>query len=163
MPSLSVLAGPAGLAPGIELTFFYPSTEWRMAQSFECFCSTASCRGRIAGASDMSSQQLEGMWLNGYIREMLEEWDAQDGSGKAVVNGTGLEHGYGHWHVQSQSDIALNGNGNGNGKNAAKNGHGWDGGVVDGVNSDAGEASAARSGPTSRELSGEMGGDTKSN
>ncbi|KAG2171683.1 hypothetical protein INT43_008063, partial [Umbelopsis isabellina] len=26
------------LAPGAEITFFYPSTEWDMAQPFDCWC-----------------------------------------------------------------------------------------------------------------------------
>jgi hypothetical protein len=191
MPSRSILAGPLGLRPGTELTFFYPSTEWRMAQSFECFCNTKSCRGRIAGASDMSAQQLEGMWLNGFIREMLEERDLAEGGhtqarGTAQTRGNGTanvrasgrdgmrESGVGHWHVQSQSESLMNGtatgnngngNGNGNGKNAKNNGRNRDGGARNDADKakDVGEVGAGRMGPTSRELSGEMGGDTKSN
>jgi hypothetical protein len=33
-----VLAGPRGLAEGQDITFFYPSTEWDMAQGFDCSC-----------------------------------------------------------------------------------------------------------------------------
>lgn len=33
-----VRAGPAGLKQGQDITFFYPSTEWDMAQGFECTC-----------------------------------------------------------------------------------------------------------------------------
>lgn len=33
-----VRAGPAGLKKGQDITFFYPSTEWDMAQGFECSC-----------------------------------------------------------------------------------------------------------------------------
>lgn len=90
-----------------------------MAQPFDCLCGTPSCRGRIAGARDMTRAQLDGLWLNGHIRELLEERD----------------------HTT-------------NGHHAG----GFD---------DAGRASTAgaplgaqRRGPTSRELSGEMGGDT---
>jgi hypothetical protein len=93
MPTLSILAGPRGLRPGDELTFFYPSTEWRMAQAFDCFCGTPSCRGRISGAESMDPKALEGVWLNGFMREMLGERDAgvliEDGieAGSETVNG----------------------------------------------------------------------------
>jgi len=66
--------GPRGLQVGDELTFFYPSTEWDMAQPFDCLCGAPTCRGRISGAKAMGEQgQLDGTWLNGHIREMLEE------------------------------------------------------------------------------------------
>lgn len=117
-----------------------------MAQPFDCFCGAAACRGKIAGAKDMEPKQLEGLWLNGHIRELKDE--------------------------QSQA--------------AQKNGHGGDllpagvGGADDptaqALRDALGHAekvveaaraallgyvgTAARRGPTSRELSGEMGGDT---
>lgn len=78
MPSLSILAGPHGLRPGDELTFFYPSTEWAMAQGFDCFCGTPSCRKRIDGAGSMRADDLKGFWLNGYIRDLLAEKAAAD-------------------------------------------------------------------------------------
>jgi len=149
MPTLSILAGPAGLQPGTELTFFYPSTEWAMAQSFDCFCGTPSCKGRIAGAREMSEKQLEGMWLNGFIRDMLEE----RGLEKAKMYGHGLgsvAHGPGgQGHGHRGEDMF-------NGMKHARNGA---------VNAPAHvvEGGAVRKGPTSRELSGEMGGDTTSN
>ncbi|KAH6850864.1 hypothetical protein B0I37DRAFT_123275 [Chaetomium sp. MPI-CAGE-AT-0009] len=124
--SMNIIAGPKGLQPGDELTFFYPSTEWYMAQPFDCLCGTATCRGRIAGARDMAPAQLDGLWLNGHIRALLEERDA--GREKQTNNGT-------------------------NGTN------GTAGGVYDAAAGSA-SAGAQRRGPTSRELSGEMGGDT---
>jgi hypothetical protein len=84
---MSFLAGPRGLQPGDELTFFYPSSEWHMAQPFDCFCGSATCRGRIAGAGQMTEKQLEGIFLNGYIREMLEE-KRLTAKKAAVTNGT---------------------------------------------------------------------------
>ncbi len=93
MASLSILAGPQGLRPGSELTFFYPSTEWTMAQPFACFCGTRSCKGRIAGASAMSAEQLRGMWLNGFIREMLEERDVELRKGHGCGQGAGDNEG----------------------------------------------------------------------
>lgn len=31
-------AGSAGIKAGDDITFFYPSTEWEMAQPFDCAC-----------------------------------------------------------------------------------------------------------------------------
>ncbi|RKF57521.1 hypothetical protein GcC1_188044 [Golovinomyces cichoracearum] len=67
-----VRTGPEGLKVGQELTFFYPSTEWTMVQSFDCTCGTPSCLGRISGARDIGSTRLSGYWLNSHIRELLE-------------------------------------------------------------------------------------------
>jgi len=39
------------IAEGDELTFFYPSTEWKMSQPFECLCKTHSCLKSIQGAA----------------------------------------------------------------------------------------------------------------
>jgi hypothetical protein len=41
------------LAPGDELTFFYPSTEWEMAEPFDCLCGAVGCLGTIVGAKDL--------------------------------------------------------------------------------------------------------------
>jgi hypothetical protein len=107
-----------------------------MAQSFDCLCATPTCRGRIAGARDMTPRQLEGLWLNGHIRALLEErerGDADAGAGgckKQQANGT-------------------------NGVNGIADAYDAFGAGVSGVS-----AGAQRRGPTSRELSGEMGGDT---
>jgi hypothetical protein len=62
-----------GLKEGDELTFFYPSTEWDMAQPFGCLCKSGECRGEIRGARDMDRGVLEGYWLNMHIVEMLAE------------------------------------------------------------------------------------------
>ena len=66
-----------GLKEGDELTFFYPSTEWSMAQPFECLCKTEACAGEIKGARDMSKEVLGRYWLNKHIEEMLAERDGQ--------------------------------------------------------------------------------------
>ncbi|KAK3493347.1 hypothetical protein B0T13DRAFT_49189 [Neurospora crassa] len=71
--NMNVIAGPKGIQIGEELTFFYPSTEWTMAQPFDCLCAKPTCRGRISGARDMTDAQLAGAWLNGHIRDLLEE------------------------------------------------------------------------------------------
>lgn len=62
-----------GLKEGDELTFFYPSSEWDMAQPFDCLCKQECCRGRITGAKDMSAEVLAQYWLNQHIEELLQE------------------------------------------------------------------------------------------
>lgn len=44
-----------------------------MAQPFDCLCGTPTCRGHISGAKDMPPSKLEGLWINGHIRELSEE------------------------------------------------------------------------------------------
>jgi hypothetical protein len=66
-----------GLRAGDELTFFYPSTEWHMAQPFDCQCQEAECRGTISGAKGTSPRILKQYWLNSHIEELLEEDQAQ--------------------------------------------------------------------------------------
>ncbi|WFC98588.1 hypothetical protein MYAM1_001318 [Malassezia yamatoensis] len=48
---------------GEPLTFFYPSTEWHMAQPFECNCNAHY----IAGADSLSMEQLQVYFLNEHI------------------------------------------------------------------------------------------------
>lgn len=61
------------LRKGDELTFFYPSSEWDMAQPFQCRCGTARCIGWVDGAGNLADSVLKGYWLNGHIEQMLEE------------------------------------------------------------------------------------------
>jgi len=65
-----------GLKAGDELTFFYPSTEWDMAQPFDCHCKEAECKGIISGAKNMSVEVLSKYWLNAHIEELLKETSA---------------------------------------------------------------------------------------
>ncbi|CAL5869895.1 uncharacterized protein PFLUO_LOCUS4128 [Penicillium psychrofluorescens] len=62
------------LKAGDALTFFYPSTEWEMDQPFQCTCGAGDglCRGWISGAGDMPPEALDGYWLNGHIRAMID-------------------------------------------------------------------------------------------
>ena len=62
-----------GLKEGDELSFFYPSTEWDMAQPFDCLCGAKECRGKISGAKDMPAEVLKKYWLSSHIQELLEE------------------------------------------------------------------------------------------
>jgi SET domain len=57
----------APITPGEQFTFFYPSTEWEMAQPFDCQCGTPSCIGQITGASQISEEVLSRYRLTEYI------------------------------------------------------------------------------------------------
>lgn len=59
------------LKAGDELVYFYPSTEWTMAQPFTCGCGTARCLGTIDGAGSLPREVLERYDLSPYIRQAL--------------------------------------------------------------------------------------------
>ena len=56
---------------GTPVTFFYPSTEWDMAQPFECFCSSKDCLGLVSGAKDIPRPILSKYFLNQHIKQAL--------------------------------------------------------------------------------------------
>jgi len=64
------------------VTFWYPSTEWSMAQRFECSCGTERCRGWIAGAAEMDEDVVRSYWLNEHIVELLDEKKGLNGHEK---------------------------------------------------------------------------------
>ena len=63
------------LHKGDRLSFFYPSTEWDMAQPFDCGCgeSEVVCLKRITGAKTVDEKILRRYWLNQHIEELLAE------------------------------------------------------------------------------------------
>ncbi|RSH81164.1 uncharacterized protein EHS24_008601 [Apiotrichum porosum] len=66
-----VHVGPAGLAKGEDITFFYPSTEWDMAQGFDCNCGAKTCLGNVQGAKYLTLEQLEARGVvNDHIRAL---------------------------------------------------------------------------------------------
>ncbi|GAW22093.1 hypothetical protein ANO14919_116280 [Xylariales sp. No.14919] len=71
------------LKKGDLLSFFYPSTEFRMAQPFDCWCGAGEgvCLGRISGAIGLDAERLGSYWINGYISEMLEEASKKNQNG----------------------------------------------------------------------------------
>jgi SET domain len=69
------------LAEGEEMTFFYPSTEWQMTQSFDCYCGSPKCLGRIEGASTLTKQVQEQYRFTDYIQQKL----AKKSAGKKVA------------------------------------------------------------------------------
>jgi hypothetical protein len=66
---LSVVAA-TDIAAGEELTFFYPSTEWKMVRPFICLCGSAPCLHYIAGARHLSLDSLDRYFINSHIREL---------------------------------------------------------------------------------------------
>lgn len=50
-----------------ELTFFYPSTEWEMDQSFNCFCGNKNCLNMIQGAKFLNKDILKSYRLTNFI------------------------------------------------------------------------------------------------
>jgi hypothetical protein len=61
------------LQPGDELTFFYPSTEWDMAQPFVCNCGSKDCLQLINGASHLSVQTLAKYRLTDFIKSQVKQ------------------------------------------------------------------------------------------
>jgi SET domain len=61
------------LQPGDELTFFYPSTEWEMAQPFVCNCGNRECLQLINGASHLSVETLSRYQLTDFIKQQVKQ------------------------------------------------------------------------------------------
>lgn len=61
------------IAEGDEMTFFYPSTEWDMAQPFTCFCGCKNCLGEINGAAHINPEILSNYKLTRFIQQQLHD------------------------------------------------------------------------------------------
>jgi hypothetical protein len=59
--------------PNDELRFFYPSTEWEMAQPFVCNCGCSNCLQLINGAANLSAATLSNYKLSDFILHQLKE------------------------------------------------------------------------------------------
>lgn len=57
--------------PGDQLVFFYPSSEWDMAQPFDCCCGSSQCLGKIQGAAHLSNEVLNKYRLTDFIQQKL--------------------------------------------------------------------------------------------
>jgi hypothetical protein len=57
--------------PHEELRFFYPSTEWDMAQPFVCNCGSSQCLQLVNGAAHLSAETLSKYRLSHFIQEQL--------------------------------------------------------------------------------------------
>lgn len=60
-----------------EMTFFYPSTEWKMTQSFKCYCGSRHCLGEIRGAAFLSKEAQEKHRLTDFIQQQLVKRSAR--------------------------------------------------------------------------------------
>lgn len=68
-----VILALRGIAPGEEIRFFYPSTEWTMDRAFACLCGSSECIGRIAGADQLDARALARHRFNQHILDRLAE------------------------------------------------------------------------------------------
>lgn len=59
------------VAAGDELRFFYPSTEWEMAQPFVCNCGCNNCLQLITGAAQLSAGSLSLYQTSSFIKRQL--------------------------------------------------------------------------------------------
>lgn len=61
------------IAEGDEMTFFYPSTEWDMAQPFTCYCGSHKCLGEIKGAAHINADVISKYKLTRFIQQQLHD------------------------------------------------------------------------------------------
>ena len=54
-----------------EMSFFYPSTEWKMTQSFECYCGSLYCIGDIKGAAYLSRDAQDKYRFTDFIQQQI--------------------------------------------------------------------------------------------
>ena len=59
------------ILPNEEFSFFYPSTEFDMAQPFICFCGSKNCLQNINGAKHIPEQLLNNYRLSDFIQQEL--------------------------------------------------------------------------------------------
>jgi SET domain len=57
---------------GEEITFFYPSAEWEMDQSFICNCGSANCIKTIKGAKYLPKNVLNKYQFTEFIQQKLK-------------------------------------------------------------------------------------------
>ncbi len=61
------------MQPGDELAFFYPSTEWDMAQPFVCNCGSKDCLQLINGAAHLDRSTLKKYKLTDFIKQQVKQ------------------------------------------------------------------------------------------
>ncbi len=59
------------ISPGEEFTFFYPSTEWEMAEPFHCSCGSNNCLHHIQGACHLPHDAIHKYEFTAYIQKKL--------------------------------------------------------------------------------------------
>ena len=60
-----------------EMTFFYPSPEWKMTQSFSCYCGSPVCIGEIKGAAFLSKEAQSTYRFTDFIQQQLAKQPAR--------------------------------------------------------------------------------------
>ncbi|MEO6610822.1 MAG: SET domain-containing protein-lysine N-methyltransferase [Chitinophagaceae bacterium] len=60
-----------------EMTFFYPSTEWKMTQTFNCYCGSNGCLGEIKGAAYLPKDARAKYQLTDFIQQQLAKRPAR--------------------------------------------------------------------------------------
>jgi hypothetical protein len=62
------------LEPWEEITFHYNTTEYEMAEAFDCRCGSSRCEGQIRGFRFLPRPQQERLrpWLSGHLLALLD-------------------------------------------------------------------------------------------
>jgi hypothetical protein len=59
------------LSEGDAVTYFYPSTEWKLAQPFDCWCGSQKCLKTVSGAIGLNVKSLrKEYFFNQHILEL---------------------------------------------------------------------------------------------
>lgn len=61
------------IQPEEEMSFFYPSTEWRMNQPFQCYCGSPHCIGKVKGAAYLPAALQEKYQLTDFIQQQIQK------------------------------------------------------------------------------------------
>lgn len=69
--TLMLLTSLQEIQTGEEITFFYPGTEWDMAEPFDCNCGSPSCLKIVNGASTLAFEILKQYKLTDFISKMV--------------------------------------------------------------------------------------------
>ena len=59
------------ISKGDEFVFFYPSTEWKMTQPFNCYCESLNCIKNIEGAYALSPSIIQNYRFTDFIKQKL--------------------------------------------------------------------------------------------
>lgn len=75
------IAALCRIEAGEELYYFYPSTEWAMAEPFDCRCGRPSCLGRIRGAKHLVNGIERSVGWASHVTEMRSMLTSAAGAG----------------------------------------------------------------------------------
>ena len=63
------------IAIGDELTFFYPATEWKIFQTFNCYCGKPTCVELVQGAAELPTEVLKKYKLSDFISATAKKYN----------------------------------------------------------------------------------------